>query len=151
MQYHPRLLKWLLNCWPPFIGAGIHVKYIAPDFRSARVEMPLRWYNQNILRVHFGGSLYAMTDPFCMLMVMAHLGKTHYVWDKTAQIEFIAPGRRRVWAEFALTEADLQRMRSQTADGQKYFHSFTNEVRDVDGVLVATVKKVIYVKRKKQA
>lgn len=149
MKYSPRLVKWILNCWPPFIGAGICVKHIAPDFRSARVEMPLRWYNQNLMRTHFGGSLYAMTDPFFMVMVLAHLGDTHYVWDKTAHIEFISPGRKRVYADFALTDEDLEHIQRETAGGEKHLHPFINEVRDVDDVLVARIEKVVYVKKKK--
>ncbi|MCG8563637.1 MAG: hypothetical protein MI747_00990 [Desulfobacterales bacterium] len=63
MKLTPRLIKWGLNIYGPFVGAGIKMEYIAQDWRSARVSMKLRWYNRNIMGVHFGGSLYAMVDP----------------------------------------------------------------------------------------
>ena len=40
------------------------------DFRTARVRLKLRWYNRNFFGVHFGGSLFAMTDPFFALSLI---------------------------------------------------------------------------------
>src|SRR5205085_8214807 len=99
----PRLFRWGMNCWPPFLGAGIRVRRIAPDWREVDVAMGLRWYNQNYVRSHFGGSLYAMTDPFYMIMLMHALGPDYIVWDQVAQIEYIAPGKATVHARFRLT------------------------------------------------
>ena len=36
-----------------------------------------------------------MTDPFWMILVKECLGREYLVWDKAAEIEFVAPGRRR--------------------------------------------------------
>ena len=70
--------------WPPFLGAGIRVKHIAPDMKAIDVEMKLRWWNANYVGTHFGGSLFAITDAFYMLMLMANLGNDYIVWDKAA-------------------------------------------------------------------
>ena len=67
------LRRWI-NLWPPFLGAGIRVKRIAPDMKAVDVEMKLRWWNANYVGTHFGGSLFAITDAFYMLMLMANLG-----------------------------------------------------------------------------
>ena len=40
-----------------------------------RVRMGLGWYNRNYVGTQFGGSLYSMTDPFFMLMIMENLGR----------------------------------------------------------------------------
>ncbi len=69
-----RTLRFLINLWPPYIGAGIRVRHIAPDFRSVTVDLRLRWRNRNYVGTHFGGSLYAMTDPFLMVMLVQTLG-----------------------------------------------------------------------------
>src|SRR6218665_3322789 len=63
-------LRWRLNLYPPFLGAGVRVQRISEDFLEVDVAMRLRWFNRNYVGVHFGGSLYAMTDPFFMLMLM---------------------------------------------------------------------------------
>ena len=63
-----RLAKTVFNLWPPFWGAGIRVSRIAPDWKQVEVRLRLGLANRNYVGVHFGGSLYAMTDPFYMLM-----------------------------------------------------------------------------------
>lgn len=83
-----RLLRFAMNLYPPFLGAGIRVRHIAGDFREVRVRMGLNRLNRNYVGTQFGGSLYAMTDPFFMLMLMENLGRDYVVWDKAANIEF---------------------------------------------------------------
>ena len=63
-------MKTLFNVWPPFRGAGVRVREIAPDFRSVHVELRMGILNRNYVGTHFGGSLFAMTDPFFMIMMM---------------------------------------------------------------------------------
>lgn len=140
-----------MNLWPPYLGAGIRVEHIAPDFRSVTVALVRRWYNRNYVGTHFGGSLYAMTDPFFALMVMHNLSSDYIVWDKSASIDFLAPGRGRVWARFELTEGDLAHIRKMTEAGDKHLHLFTVDVRDAEGMAVACVEKIVYVRRKRKA
>ena len=92
-----RLLAWLnspsglrriLNLYGPYLGAGVRVRYLAKDYREAQVEMKLRWYNRNYVGTHFGGSLFAMIDPFYMLLLMNSLGRDYIVWDASADIDF---------------------------------------------------------------
>jgi hypothetical protein len=86
------LRRWI-NFWPPFLGAGIRVNYIAPDMKAVDVEMKLRFWNANYVGTHFGGSLFAMTDAFYMLMLIANLDSDYVVWDKAATIRYRKPGK----------------------------------------------------------
>ena len=145
----PRLLRFGMNLWPPFLGAGIRVKRIAPDFREVLVEMRLGWFNRNYVGTHFGGSLYAMTDPFFTLMVIHNLPRDYLVWDKAAGVDFIAPGRGRVQARFVLTQQDIDAIVRMTAEGDKHLHLFKAEVLDAEGLVVARVEKIVYVRRRR--
>lgn len=107
-------LKRLLNIYPPYLGAGIHVDSISDDFRDVVVSMKLRWYNRNYVGTHFGGSLASMTDPFYMLMLMNILGKGYIVWDHSTRIRFIRPGRGRVVARFHLSQEQIDGVYAQT-------------------------------------
>jgi acyl-coenzyme A thioesterase PaaI-like protein len=71
------------------------------------------FYNRNYVGCHFGGSLFAMTDPFWMMMVMRNLDQSYTVWDKSAEIEFLKPGRGTVSAHFRLTGEMLDEIRLQ--------------------------------------
>jgi acyl-coenzyme A thioesterase PaaI-like protein len=146
-----QLLRLGMNLWPPFLGAGIRVARIAADFREIVVEMPLRFYNRNYFGTHFGGSLYAMTDPFFALMVLHNLPAGYLVWDKAASIDFVAPGRSRMRATFRLTQEDLDTILRMTAAGGKHLHLFNVEVTDAEGLVVARVEKIVYVRKKKGA
>ena len=75
-----------MNVWPPFAGAGIRVVRLDADWRAIDVEMKLRFWNSNYVGTHYGGSLYSMTDPFYMLMLIENLGREYVVWDKAATI-----------------------------------------------------------------
>ena len=146
-----RFLRWALNFYPPYLGAGVKVRHISADFREVRVSMGLKWYNRNYVRTQFGGSLYSMTDPFYMLMLMENLGRDYVVWDKTAHIEFISPGQGTVHAEFKIDEDMLNTIREHTAAGEKYLPNYQVDVRDDRGTLVARVDKTLYIRRKPQA
>nr|MBO2510555.1 tetrameric acyl-CoA thioesterase [Gammaproteobacteria bacterium] len=143
-----RLLRWAINLYPPYLGAGVRVRRISPDFRHVRVRMGLSWYNRNYVGTQFGGSLYSMTDPFFMLMLMHLLGRDYIVWDKAASIDFIAPGRGPVYADFRIDDELLAEIRVRTANGDKYLPELHAEVRDGEGTLVARVHKTLYVRLK---
>ncbi len=142
----PKLLKFLLNIYGPYFGAGVKIKTISEDFRYVRVEMPLRWYNSNYFRTHFGGSLYAMTDPIYVFMLINNLGSNYIVWDKAAEIKFLLPGKGKVWCEFRLSEEQIQDIKNRTDENTKYEPQFTVEVRDEKGNVVASVLKTLYVR-----
>lgn len=137
-----------VNLWPPFLGAGIRVKRIAPDMKAIDVEMKLRWWNANYVGTHFGGSLFAMTDAFYMLMLMANLGRDYIVWDKAASIRYRKPGRGTVTAEFRLNNAQLDDIREKLKTLPKYEPTFTVEVKDEQGIVIAEVEKLLYVRVK---
>ena len=145
-----RFMLRAINVWPPFLAAGIHVKWGA-DYRSAEVEMRLRFWNRNYVGTHYGGSLYSMTDPFYMLMLMENLGPNYIVWDKAASIRFRKPGKGTVRAEFSLTEQQLEEIRGKLTSQEKYEPIFVIDVRDEAGNVIAEVQKTIHIKRKTSA
>lgn len=138
----------MINYWPPLLGAGIRVTRIQPDMKAIDVEMKLRLWNRNYVGTHFGGSLYSMTDPFYMLMLIHNLGPDYIVWDKAATIRFRKPGRGMVRAEFRLSEDQIQEIRDKLKTQEKLEPVFKVEVKDIDSVVIAEVEKVIYVRRR---
>jgi acyl-coenzyme A thioesterase PaaI-like protein len=138
-----------MNLWPPFLFAGISVRHIAEDFCAVDVELRERFYNRNYVGCHFGGSLFAMTDPFWMMMVMRNLDRSYTVWDKSAEIEFLRPGRGTVTARFRLTADLLDEIRANTVeDGSKYLRRFQVDITDAREQNVARVYKTLHIRRK---
>jgi acyl-coenzyme A thioesterase PaaI-like protein len=144
----PGWLRFGMNLWPPFLGAGIRVRSIAPDFREVRVDMRLGLRNRNYFGSHFGGSLYAMTDPFFVMMVHHNLPRGYMVWDKAGSIEYVAPGRGPVSATLRLEQTDVDTIMRMTADGDKHLHLFKVDIVDGEGLTVAKVEKIVYARKK---
>ena len=143
--------KCIMNLYPPYWGTGISVRAIAKDYRYLKVEMRQRWYNRNYVNTHFGGSLYAMVDPFYMLMLIPILGNDYVVWDKAATIDFIKPGRGTMTAEFSITEAMVTDIIEQTAAGDKYLPHYQVLILDEQGETVAKVNKLMYIRKKRSS
>ena len=141
-------LRRIMNLYGPYLGAGIKVNYVSEDFRRAEVEMRLRWYNRNYVGVHFGGSLYAMVDPFYMLLLMNTLGRDYIVWDSKAEIEFVKPGRGTVRAQFELTDQMLDEIHQATQNGEKFMPTYDVLVKDAQDEVVAKVRKTLYIRKK---
>ena len=141
----------LMNLWPPFLCNGIHVTAISANWTAVDVALRLRPWNRNYVGSQFGGNLFAMTDPFWMLLAMHRLGPDYYVWDKAASIDFVAPGREDVHAHFRLDDATLDELRTAAANGEKVLRWFDTEVVTAAGEVVARVRKQLYVRLKPRA
>src|SRR5258706_3155413 len=136
------LRRWI-NLWPPFLGAGIRIKHIAPNMKAVDVEMKLRFWNANYVGTHFGGSLFAMTDAFYMLMLMHHLGTGYVVWDKAATIRYRKPGHGTVHAEFRLSDSQINDIREKLKTLPKSQPEFLGEGKDEAGVVIAEAGQVL--------
>jgi acyl-coenzyme A thioesterase PaaI-like protein len=138
----------LLAVWPPYLGAGIRVT--RPDEHTYVVRMKLHWWNRNYFGTHFGGSLYAMCDPFFALILAQRLGSEYVVWDKAAAIRFVRPGRGTVTARFEIPAAEVEAIRRAADEAGKVEPEKTVEVLDEAGQVVARVEKLLYVRRKER-
>lgn len=148
MKLRKLFLEKLINFYGPFVGAGVRLHKMSKDYRHARVSMKLTFYNKNYMGTQFGGSLYAMVDPWYMLMLIKNLGDDYIVWDKAATIHFRKPGRGTVFAEFNLTDEHLDEIRATLVTQKKMDYIFKVEIKDTEGKLIAEVDKVLYVRKK---
>ena len=144
----PGLFRRGLNLWPPFVGAGVRVTRVSDDYREVDVTLKLGVLNRNYFGTQFGGSMFAMTDPFFALMMLQNLGAGYVVWDKAGAIRYLKPGRGDVHAEFRLDAEAIERARKATARGGKHEPTFHVAIVDDDGATVAEVDKTLYIRRR---
>jgi acyl-coenzyme A thioesterase PaaI-like protein len=127
-----------INMYPPYLGAGIRVRSFSDDFTRFEVELRSRWYNRNLFGTHFGGSLYAMSDPFFVFITMLNLGSGYIVWDKSAAIEFVKPAKGTILGVFEISKERLEGIRAEVDRiGKSTFH-FEVELKDEEGHCSAT-------------
>ena len=142
----PRRARILFNVWPCLRGTGGRVTHVAADWSALDVRLPLNWRTRNYVGTIFGGSMYAALDPYLMLMLIRRLGDDYVVWDKAATIRFRRPGRTTLTARFRVDDAELAELRTLVElEGGRVDWSRSIDLVDDDGVVHATIEKVLYV------
>ncbi|WP_394661770.1 DUF4442 domain-containing protein [uncultured Acinetobacter sp.] len=149
LQTIPMVSKFMINRYSPYRGAGIEIDQIDLNNYFIRVKMPLTRKNQNIVGTHFGGSLYSMVDPFYMLILMHHLGSKYIVWDKSATIHFLAPGRSTVYADIRLDANEIDHVKALAENYAPVIRNYVVNIFDESGIRIAEVYKTLYIRRKK--
>lgn len=143
-----KYLFYLWNFWPPFFGAGIKVDSITSDMMNARMRLKKRFWNRNIVGTQYGGSIYSMTDPIYMAMLLHHLNRDYIVWDKSASVKFKKPGKSDLIADFKLTHEELADIKNRLKTEPKIDWERNIQIFDKDQNLVAEVSKVIHIRNK---
>ena len=144
----PERLRRLLNLWPPFLFSGISITEISSDFRRCRVVLKNWPGTRNANGTQFGGSLFAMTDPIYSLMLMGLFGKRYFVWDKSAHIDFMHPGRGNIYADCHISDEFLHDIHTHTQNGDKYFPEIKIALTDGKGTTIAMTTRVLYIRLK---
>ena len=143
-----RIQERFVNFYPPMLGAGIKSQRV--DDLTVRTQLKMTFLNRNIVGVHFGGSLYAMCDPWFMIILMRALGNDYIVWDKAATIHFLKPGRGTLTATFHIPRERVEEIRTHADTQHKVEPTFIAEVIDKQGEVVVRVEKLLYVRKKKE-
>ncbi len=144
-----RFVRRWIWIYPPFLFSGIGVRCVSKDPLVYRTTLKCRFWNQNAVGTHFGGSLFAMTDPFYMLILMEALGRDYVVWDQASTIEYIKAGKRKVSALFEIPEERIEALRVEAEEGP-IRPVFTVEIKDDNGEVIARVHKTLYVRLKRK-
>ena len=150
MKMKPSTIMRLISWWPPYLFAGIRVKEYNEAESYVITQAKLSWWNSNAFRTHFGGTLFAMCDPFYVFLLAHHLGRDYYIWDLASTIEFKKATKAPVTAKFQISPEQVEAIRQDAESGEKVTPVFQVEVLDREGTVIASVEKTLYVKRKKR-
>jgi hypothetical protein len=143
-----RYFKWILNFWPCIWMTGARITHLSPDFTELTVELPLTWRTRNRVGTIFGGSLYAASDPFYMLMLMEILGRDFVVWDKGASFKFKRPGKSTLYYRFKIEPSQIEWLRAEVAKNKEVTFEWPVNAVDQAGVVHTEIIKTMYVAEK---
>lgn len=147
-SFRSKLDRFKFNLFPAYRGSGARILYISEDYREIKIKIPLNWRTKNYVGTIFGGSMYSGVDPIYMVMLIKNLGKEYVVWDKSAQIRFKKPGKETLFADFKLTQEDLDEIKTQLESTKSIDKIYTVELKDKDGKVHCIVEKTLYIARK---
>ena len=139
----------LMRFYPPYMTSGISVRHFNEDITSITVQMKMHRWNKNYVGTHFGGSLYSMCDPWYMFILIHYFGPKYIIWDKSAHINFVSPGKGTVTATFEVSEQRFREIQENIQDGQKYCPVFETQVVDAENKTVAHLSKELYIRKKR--
>ena len=146
--WHKLVRNWV-GLYPPILFSGIRVRRLGVEPLRYRTELRRKWWNANAVGTHFGGSLFTMTDPFHMLILLDAIGQDFVVWDQESRIEFIVAARVPVHAVLEISKEEIERIREEASSG-KIHPVFVVPILDEKGRLIARVTKTLYVQRKRK-
>lgn len=143
-------VRQYLNQWQPLLHAGIEISHIADDFTRIQAVLRHNPATQNSHGTQFGGSLFAMTDVIYPMMLQHYFAGRCYIWDKSAAIEFVKPGRGDVFLDCTLERSRIEEIEAAIADGEKYLPEFEVRIFDGGGETVAIAKRTLYIRLRKE-
>ncbi len=150
-SWRTRLQRWGFNWYPVYRGTGAWLTYVAADWSEVRLRLPLGWATRNYVGTIFGGSMSGAVDPVYMVMLMKLLGPDYVVWDKSASIEFLRPGRATLFATFRVDAGELATIRDAVAAAGRVEREYAVELEDATGEVHARCLKRLSIRRAKGA
>lgn len=147
-NFASKIDRWKFNLFPAYRRSGGRVLYISEDYREMRVKIPLNWQTRNYVGTIYGGSMYGGIDPIYMLMLIKNLGKDYIVWDKSASIRFKKPGKETLFADFLLTEEELDEIKSVLETQKSVDRIYNVELKDKNGKIHCLIEKTLYIAKK---
>lgn len=113
--FAPARFRLLVGLYPPLLGAGVRVAYMADDWTDGAISMRVYPWTSNLHGAAFGGALFSATDVLYGMMLAAQLGRDYEVWTKAATIEFHSPGRGTLRLRVQLPPEEAERIRTVAA------------------------------------
>ncbi len=147
-NFKSKLLRYGFNLFPPFRSSGAWLTQIGADIRYVRLKIPLKLKTRNYVGTLCGGNMYSAVDGVYMVMLIKNLGNNYLVWDKVATIRFKKPAKGTLFAEFRLTEGELQEIKHEVARQGKVDREYLIQLVDESDTVCAEVIKTIHIKQK---
>lgn len=142
-SYESRLWRWGGNSFPAYRRTGARITYVAPNFQEVRIQIPSNWATRNHMGITWGGGLYASLDPIYGVMLYKILGRKYRVVDKSAQIDFMRPGKSTLFACFRISTQEVTDITQALKASGKLQRRYTIELCDGQGVVHVSYEKVL--------
>src|SRR5688572_16578810 len=100
-------LKWLMRLYPPLFFQRIWVRKIHKGFSGVDIKINRSLFTTNLGNSIFGGTIFSATDPFYALLfgqILQRKGFKITVWLKSAQIQYLKPGRTDLYYTIRIDE-----------------------------------------------
>ena len=149
MKVSAKTLKWAIRFYPPLFFQRIWVINFGVDFKSVEVKINKSLFNTNYNKSIFGGTIFSATDPFYALLfdqLLRIRGFKSRVWLKSANIQYLKPGRTNLYFKIVLTDEDVAEAEVALVEVGKFIKSYKIEIFNKQGELCAIAINEVYVR-----
>ena len=150
MKVSENILKWGMRLYPPLLFQRIWVQKIYPGFRGADIKINRSLFTLNFGKAIFGGTIYSATDPFYAMLfgqIMRNKGYKITVWLKSANIQFLKPGRTDLYYRIRITDEMIAEVEHELNQKGVFVKSYPIEIYSKHGDLYAIAKNEVYIKK----
>lgn len=144
-SFRSGLFRRMMNGYPMYFGTGGKILFWSSDSSEVHLRLGLNLWTRNYVGTMFGGSLFAASDPFYMLMLMKILGDRYVVWDKTAHIRFRKPGKKPLYAVLRLLPGDIELIKREVKECGHATKTFSIRWMDQQEVVHAEIERQCYI------
>ncbi len=137
--------RMLMNWYPMFFGTGGKILFWSGDSREVHLRLRRSIWTYNYVGTIFGGSMFAASDPFYMLMLLQIFGKDFVVWDKAGSIRFRKPARKTLFTRYTLDDETIEGIKQDVAAQGQTERTFQLQWVDADGIVHAEVERLCYI------
>jgi len=138
-----------MRLYPPMLFQRIWVKKIYKGFTGIDVKINRSLFTTNLGNSIFGGTIFSATDPFYALLfgqLMQRKGFKITVWLKSAEIEYIKPGRTDLHYSIQISEEMIAEAETTLRTEGKFIKAYPIEIFDTNGELCAMALNEVYVR-----
>jgi acyl-coenzyme A thioesterase PaaI-like protein len=149
MVVSERVLKWAMRLYPPLLSQRIWVQKFGQGFTSVDVKVSKSFLNKNYNSSIFGGTIFAAADPFYALLfdqILQRRGFKVRVWLKSAQIQYLKPGRTNLYFKISISEEEIAEAEHILKTVGKYVKAFPVEMYDKNGQHCVSLINEVYVR-----
>lgn len=149
MKISENSLKWLMCFYPPMFFQRIWVKKVHKGFRGIDVKINRSLFTSNLGNSIFGGTIFSATDPFYALLfgqIMQHKGFKITVWLKSAEIQYVKPGRTDLFYTIVISNEMVADAEKALQTEGKFIKTYPIEIFDKHGELCATALNEVYIR-----
>jgi acyl-coenzyme A thioesterase PaaI-like protein len=142
-------LKWAMRLYPPLFFQRIWVKKFEKGFSGVEVKILKSLFNSNYNKSIFGGTIFSAADPFYALLfdqLMQRKGYKVRVWLKSAQINYLKPGRSNLYFSIRLTDEEINEACHALNTVGKHVKSYPVEMFNETGELCVVLMNEVYIR-----
>ena len=138
-----------MRIYPPMLFQRIWVKKIHKGFTGVDVKINRSFFTTNLGNSIFGGTIFSATDPFYALLfgqLMQRKGFKITVWLKSAEIQYLKPGRSDLHYTIIVDESMIADAENALRNEGKFVRTYPIEIFDTSGELCATALNEVYIR-----